>query len=114
MVDAIEILEDGLACCREIDGFEYEAIVPLDVISRCYYELKDEYLADLKLRQAIEAAEIVEWTYGKSHRWSLALKARLEAWLREWGRDAEAAVLKREVDEILGPDDLELEYINAH
>jgi hypothetical protein len=39
------------------------------------------------------------------------LKTRLERWLRGWGREAEAAAMKAEIDEILGPDDIELEDV---
>jgi hypothetical protein len=103
VAEAIAILKEGLDCCRGVDGQEHRVVDALEQISQCQRTLGHDYEAESTLRQAIRTTEE---TYGKSAWWVLQLKASLEIWLREWGREAEAAVLRAEMDEILGPDDI--------
>ncbi len=108
VAEAIVTLEEGLTCCRGINGQEHRVVDALELISRCQHTLGHDYEAESTLRQAIKTTEE---TYGKSASWVLQLKASLEIWLREWGREAEAAAIQAEMDEILGPDDIKLDGI---
>ena len=106
--EAISILEEVLHSL-EVIGEEDLVILTLDLISRCQCAMGHKYEAESTLQEAIKRNEA--W-YGKLDSNTLLLKTNLEKWLREWGREAESAVLKAEIDEILGPDDIELEDIN--
>jgi tetratricopeptide (TPR) repeat protein len=106
--EAVAVLEEVLTHCCEVEEQNYEKIRALELISLCEYYRGDNYKAESKIRQAIKMAEE---RFGKFDSILLSLKARLEEWLREWGREAEAAAMKAEIDEILGPDDIELEDV---
>ena len=105
--EATAILREVLVQCREVDGLEGIEIYSLEILSRCQYAMGHEYEAESRLQEVIERNEIV---YGKYGLYIFHLKTRLEKWLREWGREGESAVLG--IDEILGPEDIELEDIN--
>jgi hypothetical protein len=62
--------------------------------------------AESKLREAIKMAVKV---YGENDSLVLNFKAYLRSWLQEWGRETESDVLKAEIDEFLGPDDIGLD-----
>jgi hypothetical protein len=97
----------GSSMC--IYGPTYPQLRTLDLICLCQCSMGHKYEAESTLKQAIKLAEA---NYGKFDSNVLFLKARLERWLREWGREVEAAAIKTDVDEILGPDDIELEDFN--
>ena len=105
--EATAILREVLVQCREVDGLEGIEIYSLEILSRCQYAMAHEYEAESRLQEVIERNEIV---YGKYGLYIFHLKTRLEKWLREWGREGESAVLG--IDEILGPEDIELKDIN--
>jgi len=90
--EAIAILEEVLARCREIGGQKYIVILTLYRISLCQYALGRQHEAESTLHQAIKTAEEA---YGKFDSWVLQLKACLEEWLCKWGRKAESAIPSR-------------------
>ncbi len=106
--EALEIFKELLDRCRDIDSQPSDISIILEMIALCQYGMGHEHEAELTKRQGIKVAE---GAYGKFDSLVLQLKARLQEWLRSWGREAEAAALKVEMDEILGPDDIELEDI---
>jgi hypothetical protein len=106
--EAIAMLEEVLTQYCEVEGENGKVIMVLEMISLYEYCIGHNCEAESKIRQAIKMAEE---RYGKFDSAPLSLKTRLERWLRGWGREAEAAAMKAEVDEILGPDDIELEDV---
>ncbi|KAH8600223.1 hypothetical protein B0O99DRAFT_590601 [Bisporella sp. PMI_857] len=59
-------------------------------------------LADRNLRAAIN--NIVK-RYGKKYPWATQKRLQLESWLREWGRHADADLLRLEIDELAEQND---------
>jgi hypothetical protein len=106
----VTLLEETLRHCWGLDGLENLENDIIYAISLCQYELEDYHKAEYTMRLTID---INEKRFGKFGPFQLWLKERLQGWLREWGRDAEAEALQGEIDEILGLDDIELEGINT-
>jgi len=106
--EARAMLEEVLTHYCLVGGEDGKVIMVLEMISFCEYHIGHNCEAESKIRQAIKMAEE---RYGKFNSILLSLKVCLEGWLRGWGREAEAVAMKAEIDEILGPDDIELEDV---
>jgi len=106
--EAIAIVEDVLSRARETSGLESLVIRTIEMISFCHYGRGHRKLAESTLRQCIEEAEKLE----NNSSIALSMKRDLQQWLFEWGREAESAALIAEMDEIIGPEDIELEVLS--
>ena len=92
----------------QIGGQEEIEMYSLEVLSNCQYALGHKYEVESIFQEAIERNEVV---YGNYDSYNISLKRHKE-WLREWRREVESAILKVGIDQILGPDDIELEDMN--
>jgi tetratricopeptide (TPR) repeat protein len=105
--EAIEILEEVLVRCKKLEGFAFTVCDSLDTIASSRHLLgRHEENDELRLREAIGRIEEV---VGRDHAYVLSIKTRQETRLRKLGRATEAAEVQAEVNEALGPDDIELE-----
>jgi len=103
--EAITLMEEALIGYKKI-GYHWMIFASLYLISCCRYDLGHKYEAESKLREAIKVSELSHTKFDST---ILRLKGKLEQWLREWGRVSEAEAVKAELDERLGPDDIDLE-----
>jgi tetratricopeptide (TPR) repeat protein len=105
--EAIEVLEEVLVRCKELGGQEYMVANSLDVIAQGGYFLGRHEENDVfRLQEAIRIIEAIASKFDSN---VLLMKIYLEKRLRKLGRDAEAAEVQAEMNEALGPDDIELE-----
>jgi len=107
--EAVLVLEEVLVnCCRNgmwVEEVGSLGIDTLELLAYCYYNMGDTREAESRLREAVRENEA---KYGTSDSNTLDLKTILRQWLRDWGRETEAQVLDQEIDEALGPDDIDL------
>jgi len=83
---------------------EYE-IYALSASARAHYLMGNQHQAEANVRQSIR---MIERRYGdEEDNWRLQHMIRLEGWLQEWGLEHDANELRREIDKLIGPDDLE-------
>jgi len=100
-----EALALDVARRAQIASNEMHILLALEIGSNAEYEMGKYELAERHLRGSIAACERISMT----HPWLVKARARLESWLREWGRHAEADLLKIEVDALIGRDDIDAE-----
>jgi hypothetical protein len=112
-IEAEVIANDLLARAEDarLTGKEPMDGMALQAMSLVHYHLKNNDLAEFYLRQdiadSIKDAQIdddVEVINDIITDWS-----KLESWLREWGRDADADATRAEMNAWLGPDDIDIE-----
>ncbi|KIN03326.1 hypothetical protein OIDMADRAFT_51293 [Oidiodendron maius Zn] len=101
--EAIEVLEGILIYLRPSGRQEPRVIDMLELVSQCQYFLDHKEDAESNLRGAIKMAAKY---YGENNALVLDLKTYLRSWLQEWGRETELDVLRAEIYEFLGPDDI--------
>lgn len=65
----------------------------------------NQHQAEANIRQSIR---MIERRYGdKEDNWRTNQMIWLEGWLKEWGREHDTNELRRGIDKLIGPDDLE-------
>jgi hypothetical protein len=48
--------------------------------------------------------------WGRQHPWVLEFINILEGWFRNWGREQEADTLRREIEELIGKDEIDEQH----
>ncbi|KFY46959.1 hypothetical protein V494_00252 [Pseudogymnoascus sp. VKM F-4513 (FW-928)] len=81
-----------------------EKLECLKIVSRSQFNQGNIKEAELTMRRAIEMI-IGKW--GIHHSWVSEFKNVLEGWLRNWGRVADADILRQEIDELVGKDSVD-------
>ncbi|KAH7356723.1 hypothetical protein BKA65DRAFT_592287 [Rhexocercosporidium sp. MPI-PUGE-AT-0058] len=81
----------------------------LDMVAKSQYGQDKNDLAEMNSREAIW---LVSEKWGREDPWVIELMARLEEWLRQWGREEEADELKAEMESLLKLDEMEEELAN--
>jgi hypothetical protein len=78
----------------------------IEILARVQYEQHKTHLAEKHMRIAITS-----WAekFGPQDTGIINCSVRLEGWLREWGREGDAAELRVKIDEMIGPDDIDLD-----
>lgn len=80
-------------------------IFALGASARAHHLMGNQHQAEANIRQSIR---MIERQYGdKEDSWRTSYMIWLEGWLQEWGREHDANELRREIDKLIGPDDLE-------
>ena len=77
----------------------------IEILARVQYEQHKNHLAEKNMRIAITS-----WAerFGPQDTGIINCSVRLEGWLREWGREGDAEELRVKIDEMIGPDDIDL------
>jgi hypothetical protein len=107
--ESVMLVENILLRARENDCLSAgrEAGL-LETIAYAQYMGKDD-LAEENIRNAIA---LYAEAYGRDSTLILGPCSHLERWLREWGRQEEAAALRLKIEEMTEPDDIDVE-LNA-
>ncbi|OBT40503.1 hypothetical protein VE00_07898 [Pseudogymnoascus sp. WSF 3629] len=88
-----------------------EKIESLKIISRSQFNQGKTKAAEQTMRKAIKMI-VDQW--GIHHSWVSEFKNVLEGWLRDWGRVADADILRGEIEELVGKDEIdELEQYSS-
>ena len=104
--DAELLLEDALLRGREAGCLlRFREAFLVDRLSWAQYGLSKDDLAEESMRSAIA---LYTGKYTQADANIISCSRTLEGWLRKWGRDAEADQLLVEIDEAIGPDDIEI------
>lgn len=105
--EAIEVLGEVLVQCEELGNYVYVVVDMLDAIAHSRHLLgAHEDSDEFRLREGLRALEEIA---GKSDPTVLDIKIRQERRLRELGQYVNAAEVRTQIFEALGPDDIELE-----
>jgi hypothetical protein len=81
-------------------------IYALSTSAHAHHLMGNQHQAEANIRQSIR---MIERRYGEEEdTWRLQNMIWLEGWLREWGHEHDANELRREIDKLIGPDDLEV------
>jgi len=80
-----------------------ERIECMKVVSHSLFSQGKALEAERTLREAMKM--IVE-QWGTRHPWLLEFKNVLEGWLRDWGKEEDANTLRREIEELMGYDEI--------
>ncbi|PVH81966.1 hypothetical protein DL98DRAFT_514339 [Cadophora sp. DSE1049] len=111
--EAEEIGHQVLSLIKENEArgqFIVEKIDSLKLISRSQHSQKKELAAERTLRQAISMV-VGEW--GWKHSWAPEFMLVLEGWLRGWGREEDANVVRAEIDALMGRDEIDEELLGG-
>jgi len=98
---ALEVVRRARVAAEDV-----QLILALELASMAEYDLREYELAERHLREGMAVCERLG---NGEHPWIIKTRAKLEGWLREWGRDDEADRLKVEVDDLIGLDDIDEE-----
>jgi hypothetical protein len=104
LVESEAIALDVIAKSR-VAGEDMQLMLALELASMSEYDLGKFALAERNLREGIEICANMSAT----HPWVIKNQAKLEVWLREWGRGEEADQLKITVDTLIGRDEIDEE-----
>lgn len=80
-----------------------EKIESQKIVSRSQFHLGKTLEAEQSMREAIR---MVMNQLGLQHSWVLEFTNVLEGWFRGWGRENEANTLRREIEELMGKDEI--------
>ena len=99
----VEVIgKEGLKWAREVRNPVYETYA-LEIYAHAQYKLDKMHFAEKNMREAIESFGS---PYGRQTPEVVHFMLILEQWLREWKREAEADDLRKEIVELIGPDEL--------
>ena len=98
------VTEELVARSRVADGQIYNVISGLEALAESQYNLNKPELAEKNLREAIDLTVFEE---GERDLHVVPNLTMLEGWLREWGREEEADMLKQELDGLIGKDEID-------
>jgi hypothetical protein len=87
-----------------------KAIESLKIVSRSQFHLGQILEAEQTMREAIR---MIVGKWGKQHPWVPEFKNVLEDWLRGWGRDEDANILRTEIEESMGKDDEQVDGVQG-
>ena len=101
------LVEDALSRARDAGCLSraHEATLT-ESIALVQYELWKDDLAETSMRNAMA---LYADEYGEDHSVVMGCSRILEGWLRKWGRDADADQMSAEIDELIGPDDIDMD-----
>ncbi|KAK0111484.1 hypothetical protein ONS95_001839 [Cadophora gregata] len=88
--------------------FIVEKVDSLKLISRSQHSQKNALAAEMTLRQAIS---IIVGEWGLKHSWVPEFMLVLEGWLRGWGREDDANVVRAKIDTLMGRDEIDEELL---
>lgn len=80
-----------------------ERIEALKVISRSQFHRGDTHAAEETIRKAIQ---LIRQLLGLQHSWVPEFMNVLEGWLRIWGREDDADKIRKEIEQLMGEDDI--------
>jgi len=102
--DVEVVTEELVARSRVAEGQVYNVISGLESLAESQYHLNKPELAEKNLKEAIDLTVSEE---GERDLNVVPNLTMLEEWMREWGREEEADKLKKELEGLIGKDDID-------
>jgi hypothetical protein len=88
----------ALRCATPESNDPTTVVRRLEMIGDCQYHLHKQKSAEESIREAIS---VIQNTRGTTDPWAIENIMRIEGWLREWGREAEAICLKEDIKALI-------------
>jgi hypothetical protein len=101
------VVEDALLRAREAGLLSTAREADfMEVLAQAQHRLFKDDLAEESIRKAIA---LYADRYVRNDPCIIGCRRDLESWLRDWGRDAEADQLSAVIDQMIGPDDIDMD-----
>ena len=101
------VVEDALLRAREAGLLSTARQADfMEVLAQAQHRLCKDDLAEESIRRAIA---LYADRYVRNDPCIIGCRRDLESWLRDWGRDAEADQLSAVIDQMIGPDDIDMD-----